>query len=86
MGISEYVYEVLHPTVLDRIVTVSGALATKRMTSLSWFSFFNPNVIALGIKYYRNVVKTSCEIMRQKLILQYSEKGDRWSRKFQIWL
>lgn len=57
------------------------------MTSLVSFSFFffffHPNVTAPGTKYYWNVVKTSCEIMREKI--NTTEKGGRWWRKFQIW-
>ena len=44
---------------------------TEITTSLSWFSSFNPKVIASGIKYYRNVVKTSCELMREKFNRKY---------------
>ena len=67
MEISEYVYEVKHPIVQDRILTISGARITEIMTPLSSFLYFlNPKVVTSRIKYYRNVVKTSCEIMREK--------------------
>ena len=37
------------------------------MTSLSWFSSFNPKVLASALKYYLYVGKTSCELMKEKM-------------------
>ena len=83
MEISECVYEIKHPTVrADRILTISGACVTEIVTSLSWLPFFKSKSNSTGIKYYRNLVKRSCEIMRGKFILVDKGAGSQGNSKF----
>ena len=46
------------------------------------FPFLNPKVMAPGIKYYRNLVKTLREIMREKLIHVKKGAGSQGNSKF----